>query len=146
MAKTIVLVTGGFDPLHSGHIEYFNAAKRLGDILVVGLNSDEWLTRKKGKPFLSFFERNEIVSNLRMVDLTLGFDDIDGSAIGAIESTRNIFRHDKIIFANGGDRTQENIPEMSYEDLRVVFEFGIGGENKKNSSSWILKEWSKWTR
>ena len=61
MAKTIVLVTGGFDPLHSGHIEYFNAAKRLGDILVVGLNSDEWLTRKKGKPFLSFFERNEIV-------------------------------------------------------------------------------------
>ena len=145
MSKTVVLVTGGFDPLHSGHIAYFNAAKRLGDLLVVGLNSDEWLTRKKGKPFLSFFERNEIVSNLRMVDLTLGFNDDDGSALNAIQATRNIFRYDRIIFANGGDRTRENIPEMAYmlKDEKLLFEFGIGGEDKKNSSSWILKEWGR---
>jgi cytidyltransferase-like protein len=142
MAKTIVLVTGGFDPLHSGHIAYFNAAKRLGDLLVVGLNSDDWLTRKKGKPFLSFYERNEIVSNLKMVDLTIGFNDEDGSAANAIRMTRNIFRHDLIIFANGGDRTEKNIPEMSVEDENLIFEFAVGGEDKKNSSSWILKRWS----
>ncbi len=142
VSKTIVLVTGGFDPLHSGHIAYFNSAKRLGDLLVVGLNSDEWLTRKKGKSFLSFYERNAIISNLKMVDLTIGFNDDDGSACEAIRETRNIFRQDKIIFANGGDRTANNIPEMSVIDESLIFEFGVGGEDKKNSSSWILKEWS----
>ena len=62
----IVLVTGGFDPLHSGHIEYFKAAKELGDHLVVGVNSDEWLTRKKGRPFMSFDERCAIIKELRV--------------------------------------------------------------------------------
>jgi cytidyltransferase-like protein len=141
MSKTIVLVTGGFDPIHSGHIAYFNAARRLGDLLVVGLNSDDWLTRKKGKPFLSFYERNEIISNLRMVDLTIGFNDEDGSAINAIKKTRDMFRFDRIVFANGGDRTINNIPEMSLVDNNLIFEFAVGGEDKKNSSSWILKEW-----
>ena len=68
MSETIVLVTGGFDPLHSGHIEYFKDAKKLGGKLVVGLNSDEWLTNKKGKPFMPLNERMEIVGNLSMVD------------------------------------------------------------------------------
>ena len=62
MNKKVVLVTGGFDPLHSGHIEYFKAAKQLGDKLVVGLNSNEWLTRKKGRPFMPFHERCSICS------------------------------------------------------------------------------------
>ena len=53
----VVVVTGGFDPLHSGHIEYFQAAKELGDFLMVGVNSDEWLTRKKGRPFMNHSER-----------------------------------------------------------------------------------------
>ena len=56
-----ILVTGGFDPLHSGHIEYFKAAKNLGHKLIVGLNSDEWLTRKKGRSFLPFEERAAII-------------------------------------------------------------------------------------
>ena len=64
----VVIVTGGFDPLHSGHIAYFKAAKELGDYLVVGLNSDEWLTRKKGRPFMPLQERMAIVGNLNMVD------------------------------------------------------------------------------
>ena len=80
----IVLVTGGFDPLHSGHIEYFNSAKKLGDELYVGLNSDDWLIRKKGKPFLPFEERLKIIENLQMVDGTVSFDDSDGSSCGAI--------------------------------------------------------------
>lgn len=141
MIKRIVLVTGGFDPIHSGHIAYFNAAKNLGDFLVVGLNSDEWLTRKKGKPFMNFKERESIISNLRMVDLVIHFNDDDGSAINAIKKTRKMFTKDTIIFANGGDRTINNIPEMSVKDINLIFEFGVGGEDKKNSSSWILKDW-----
>ena len=71
----IVLVTGGFDPLHSGHIEYFKAAKELGDYLVVGVNSDAWLTRKKGRPFMPYQERQSIIKELSVVDEVIVFDD-----------------------------------------------------------------------
>jgi cytidyltransferase-like protein len=135
----IVLVTGGFDPLHSGHIEYFKAAKQLGDILVVGLNSDEWLTRKKGQPFMSWNERASIVENLQMVDRVITFGDHDDTSIEAILKVKVMYPNDEIIFANGGDRTAANIPEMTQKD--VIFKFGVGGDNKMNSSSWILQEW-----
>ena len=141
--KTIVLVTGGFDPLHSGHIAYFEAAAKLGDELIVGLNSDAWLTRKKGKPFMPLKERVAIVSNLRMVSGCIDFDDSDDGAGGAIFKCKEIFGNDcKIIFANGGDRSVKNIPElvMYGDDPQVEFEFGVGGEDKRNSSSWILDE------
>jgi len=139
----VVLVTGGFDPLHSGHLAYFKAAKELGDKLVVGINSDEWLTRKKGRPFMPFQERAEIIKGLSIVDQIISFDDSDDTACGAIYKTLATHGDIKIIFANGGDRTDANIPEMStYESTRYVdFVFGVGGEDKKNSSSWILKEW-----
>jgi cytidyltransferase-like protein len=139
--RKIVLVTGGFDPLHSGHIEYFKSAKKLGDLLVVGINSDSWLSRKKGAPFMPEQERNGIVKNLSMVDRTIFFNDRDGSAKEAIRDLRALYPNDQIVFANGGDRTQENIPEMDIKDNNLVFAFGVGGENKMNSSSWILQEW-----
>jgi len=139
--RKIVLVTGGFDPLHSGHIEYFKSAKKLGDLLVVGINSDSWLSRKKGAPFMPEQERNGIVQNLGMVDRTIFFNDRDGSAKEAIRDLRALYPNDQIVFANGGDRTQENIPEMDIKDDNLVFAFGVGGENKMNSSSWILQEW-----
>lgn len=135
----IVLVTGGFDPLHSGHIEYFKEAKKLGDQLMVGVNSDEWLVRKKGKAFMPFRERSIIVSCIDCVDAAYIFDDSDGSAIDFIKSMKRDYPNDEIIFANGGDRTKDNIPEMSVEGVEFVF--GVGGENKMNSSSWILQEW-----
>ena len=139
----IVLVTGGFDPIHSGHIAYFKAARELGDKLVVGVNSDEWLTRKKGQPFMSWEERATIVASLHDVDRVINFDDSDNSAKDAIRKAREIFPGHDIIFANGGDRTKDNIPEMELlkEYLNLTFEFGVGGEDKKNSSSWILQEW-----
>jgi len=137
--KRIVLVTGGFDPLHSGHIAYFKAAKQLGDILVVGLNSDAWLVRKKGRAFMPFQERMNIVKNIQGVDFILEFNDDDNSAKSAIKLAKQSWPNDQIVFANGGDRTKENIPEMVYEDVEFVF--GVGGENKMNSSSWILQEW-----
>ena len=135
----VVVVTGGFDPIHSGHIEYFQAAKELGDFLMVGVNSDEWLTRKKGRPFMNHSERKAIVGMIKGVGHAFSFRDDDGSAIDAIEYAKKMFPRAEIIFANGGDRTKDNIPEMTVDG--VTFEFGVGGENKLNSSSWILEEW-----
>ena len=89
--KKIVLATGGFDPIHSGHLKYFEEAKKLGDLLVVGLNSDDWLTRKKGKPFLNLEERLVIIKNFRMVDEVITWDDKDNTAIGAILKLLDIF-------------------------------------------------------
>lgn len=138
----IVLVTGGFDPLHSGHIEYFKSAKQLGNKLVVGINSDEWLTRKKGRPFMSMQERIAVIKELECVDQVISFDDSDNSACDAIYKTMAT-NTGKIIFANGGDRTNTTTPEYAtYGDHpQVHFEFGVGGKNKANSSSWILNEW-----
>lgn len=139
--KKIILVTGGFDPVHSGHIAYFKAARELGDRLIVGVNSDAWLTRKKGQPFMPWEERATIVAAMHDVDRVINFNDDDNSACDAIRKVKELFPGHKIIFANGGDRTQDNIPEMVFDDVEFVF--GIGGENKKNSSSWILEEWKK---
>lgn len=139
--RTIVLVTGGFDPVHSGHIAYFKAAKALGDMLIVGLNSDEWLERKKGQAFMPWNERLCVINNLSMVDEVYTFDDADGSAKHFIQQVRAHYPDEKLIFANGGDRTQENIPEMTVVDPNLEFVFGVGGQDKKNSSSWILEQW-----
>ena len=141
--KRIVLITGGFDPLHSGHIAYINAARELGDLLIVGVNSDEWLRRKKGQEFMPWEERTTIIAALHNVDRVINFNDSDNSAKDAIRKVRAIDPSARIIFANGGDRTKENIPEMDLleEMLHLEFVFGIGGEDKKNSSSWILQEW-----
>ena len=142
----VVLTTGGFDPLHSGHIEYFKAARELGDHLVVGLNSDAWLTRKKGRPFMPFEERAAIIKELSCVDEVIGFNDDDGTAcnaIGQVLATKGSSW--QLIFANGGDRKNTNTPEYKTYglDTDVKFVFGIGGDDKKNSSSWILKAWSQ---
>lgn len=141
MKKNIILVTGGFDPLHIGHIKYFQTAKSLGDILVVGLNSDEWLDRKKGKYFLDWNNRAAVISELKSVDHIINFDDSDGSAKDAINQCLKQYPEDNIIFANGGDRTEKNIPEMDIINYRLSFYFGVGGEDKMNSSSWILQQW-----
>jgi cytidyltransferase-like protein len=139
----IVLVSGGFDPLHSGHIEYFKQARKLGDKLWVAVNSDEWLARKKGRHFMPSSERCSIIKNLAMVDkIICDFDDSDGSATGAIYKSQALGAG-HIIFANGGDRGSGNTPEqlLYSNDPRVEFVFGVGGTNKMNSSSWILKDW-----
>jgi cytidyltransferase-like protein len=137
----IVLVTGGFDPIHSGHIAYFKAARTLGDRLIVGVNSDDWLTRKKGRPFMPMAERLAVVGNLSMVDEVVTYNDDDGSSCDAIRVVKAQYPDANIIFANGGDRTAKNIPEMIFDDVEFVF--GVGGEDKRNSSSWILEEWKK---
>jgi cytidyltransferase-like protein len=137
----IVLVTGGFDPLHSGHIAYFEAARQLGDMLIVGINTDSWLVRKKGKSFMDEYERCRIIESLKIVDKVVCYPDADGSSKNTITGVRAMYPDATIIFANGGDRTKENIPEMDLEDDNLEFVFGVGGDDKKNSSSWILEDW-----
>ena len=136
--EKVSLVTGGFDPIHSGHISYFKKAKDLSDYLVVGLNSEEWLTRKKGQYFQSWEERAKIIRHLNMVNAVISWDDEDNSACGAIAKCLEIA--ETVIFANGGDRGKDNTPEVDkYGDHPCVeFAWGIGGDDKMNSSSWIL--------
>ena len=135
----IVVVSGGFDPIHSGHITYFREAKALGDKLVVGINSDAWLTRKKGKSFMPWSERFAIVKAIRYVDYVMEFNDDDDSAIMLLKLVKQTFPNDEIIFANGGDRNVTNNRELDVKG--VLFKYGVGGSNKMNSSSDILKEW-----
>jgi len=135
--ETIVIVTGGFDPIHSGHIRYLNKARELGDYLVVGLNSDEWLSRKKGRAFMPWEERRTILDAVG-ANLVIAFDDKDGTAIDVINQVKNRFPDKKIIFANGGDRTANNVPETSVADVEFVF--GVGG-GKTASSSDFLQRW-----
>ncbi len=137
----IVVVSGGFDPIHSGHIAYLQEAKKIGDKLIVALNSDEWLLKKKAKYFLPYNERKTIIKNLKMVDEVIDFeDDQIGSCISALQKVKMSYPEDSIIFCNGGDRNKDNIPEMSVQGIEC--KFGVGGDAKKNSSSWILKDFS----
>lgn len=136
----IVVVSGGFDPIHSGHIDYFKSAKEYGDRLIVALNSDHWLEKKKGKFFMPFPERYEIVSAINYVDEVIDFEDDDaGSCSKALEEIKKEYPNDEIYFANGGDRNNQNIPELSVEGINFLF--SVGGDNKKNSSSLILNKW-----
>ena len=143
----VVLVTGGFDPLHSGHLQYIESAKELGKDdswhgakVVVGVNSDEWLERKKGKAFMPVEERVRLLLAMRNVDQVITFDDSDDSSLNALHITRHMFPDEHIIFANGGDRTASNIKEMKFVDSNISFAFDVGG-GKTNSSSDILSNW-----
>ncbi len=137
----IAVVSGGFDPIHSGHIAYLKSASDIGDKLVVCLNSDEWLKNKKGNFFLPFHERKIILENFSMVSMVIEFeDDKFGSAINGLKKIKDLYPDDEIVFCNGGDRNKTNIPEMNLKD--ITFSFSVGGSDKKNSSSWILKKWS----
>jgi D-beta-D-heptose 7-phosphate kinase/D-beta-D-heptose 1-phosphate adenosyltransferase len=144
----IVVVSGGFDPIHSGHLALLREASGMGDKLIVGVNSDEWLTRKKGKPFMNVHERIAILQSIRWVDEVWEFDDTDGTACDLLERVRNHYREIlpalstySIMFANGGDRNETNNAEISVPNINFVY--GVGGSYKKNSSSWILRNWNE---
>ena len=139
--EKVSLVTGGFDPIHSGHISYFKKAKDLSNYLVVGINTEEWLIRKKGQYFQSWKERSEIIKHLNMVNVVISYNDDDDSSCNAITKCLDIAQ--TVVFCNGGDREKTNTPEVNKygENPRVEFEFGVGGDDKMNSSSWILHKY-----
>ena len=139
----LILVSGGFDPVHSGHIALIEEASKYGDIIVL-LNSDNWLRNKKGKEFLPFEERKIIMGSIKNVIDVFSFDDSDNSCIDGIKKAISKYPSQKIKFANGGDRNNNTTPETIFckrNDIDTIW--GIGGNNKSNSSSWILKKWSE---
>ncbi len=136
--SNIVLVTGGFDPVHSGHINYIRDAKSRGDLLVVGLQSDEWLIAKKKTYFMPFEERKKVLEAIKYVDKVISFDDSDGTAYNAILTVKNMYKEHRIFFANGGDRAIDNAPETESNIPGIEYIWGVGG-NKSNSSSSILR-------
>jgi D-beta-D-heptose 7-phosphate kinase/D-beta-D-heptose 1-phosphate adenosyltransferase len=134
----VAVVSGGFDPLHSGHLRLFNEAAKMGDRLVVCLNSDEWLERKKGSPFMPFNERRAIVLALAVVDEVIAFNDSDDSCREGLKVIQHMYdKDDTIIFCNGGDRVGGNILEQGMDGINFVY--GVGGYQKANSSSEILR-------
>ena len=154
--KSIIVLSGGFDPVHKGHLRMFREASNLGHQVIIGLNSDEWLTRKKGKPFMNFEERKEIIEGFKYVNQVLPFDDTDDTANDLIKRVYDIYNSDsyehdysdaghmgmmdyyKIYFANGGDRGKGNVPEVGVcKELDVTMLWGVGG-GKIQSSSWLI--------
>ena len=137
----VSIVSGGFDPVHSGHINLMLAARELGDQLIVLLNSDEWLSRKKGRPFMNFFERKMVLENLWFVDYVLDFDDSDNSAVDGLEKVVSMYKQkDDLYFCNGGDRNSlDDIPEKGVAGIQL--KFGVGGDTKINSSSKLVNEY-----
>ena len=134
--KVVVATGGGFDPLHEGHIRLFKEAKQLGDVLIVMLNSDEQLIKKKGKTFYpSQQERKEIIESIKYVDKVI----IDPGKDVTCEEALRLIKPD--ILAKGGDRTPGNMAEIEInvcQELGCKIVYGVGGE-KIQSSSWLLK-------
>jgi len=135
-----ILVSGGFDPLHSGHVRLFQEAKALGDHLTVAVNSDAWLIRKKGAAFMPFNERAEIIRSLVAVDAVTSFNDDDGTACAAIQDMLDAYPDDALTFANGGDRNVFSTPEQETFPL-INYAWEVGGDYKANSSSWLTANW-----
>ena len=131
--RKTVLVSGGFDPVHIGHIRMILDASTHGDVIVVA-NSDEWLFRKKGFVFMEFEQRAEILASIKGVIKVSGVDDSDGTVCEAITRLKPDY------FANGGDRKKHNTPEQAVcDDLGVEMLWGVGGNDKANSSSDLVE-------
>jgi D-beta-D-heptose 7-phosphate kinase/D-beta-D-heptose 1-phosphate adenosyltransferase len=131
--RPIIMVSGGFDPVHIGHIRMIIEASEHGDVIVVA-NSDDWLFRKKGFVFMEFGERAEILASIKGVIKVSGVDDSDNTVCEAIHRLKPDY------FANGGDRGRNNTPEQTLcDEIGVEMLWGIGGENKANSSSTLVE-------
>ena len=128
------MVSGGFDPIHIGHVRMIQDAARWGTV-IVAINSDEWLMRKKGYIFMPWEQRAEIIGNIKGVDIVTNVDDSDGTVCKAIE------RHRPHAFANGGDRKKDNTPEMDLcNELGIQLLWNVGGGDKPQSSSWLVNK------
>ena len=143
--RKLVLVSGGFDPIHSGHIYLIQEASKYGDVIVL-LNSDKWLREKKGREFLPFVERETIMKSLKNVIDVLSFDDSDKTCVDGISKAIKKYPNHKIMLANGGDRNDKTTPNAERifcDKNNIKILWGVGGEYKANSSSKILERWQK---
>lgn len=132
--KPTVMVSGGFDPVHAGHIRMIRDAASFGDVIIIA-NSDQWLFRKKGFVFMTFEQRAEILNAIKGVILVDSVNDTDGTVCEAIRRLKPDF------FANGGDRRKTNTPEVDVcNELEIKLLWGVGGDKKLASSSELVKE------
>ena len=130
--KKIIAVSGGFDPIHIGHVRMIQDARKLGNVIVF-LNTDEWLHRKKGYSFMSWDERAEILLSIKGVKEVYSAMDDDDTVCEALK----FYKPD--VFANGGDRKEGNVPEYQIcEELGIEMVFNAGGNDKPQSSSWLV--------
>jgi D-beta-D-heptose 7-phosphate kinase/D-beta-D-heptose 1-phosphate adenosyltransferase len=138
--RTIILVGGYFNILHKGHIRHFEAAKRLGDYLIVHVHRGDCSLKHKGYSVLSDEDKVEVLKAIRWVDeVWLCSANCDGSIVEALHRLRKEYPKETLILAKGGDRTPENMPKKEIETcekLGVKIVYGVGGE-KVQSSSWI---------
>jgi cytidyltransferase-like protein len=140
----IVVVSGGFDPVHKGHVRMFKAAKSLGHKVICGLNSDHWLVNKKGKAFMSFAERAEILESIRYIDEVMSFkDDVEGSAIELLVRVHSLYPEKSIAFGNGGDRVDDNTPEKGFCNAYSIDTLWNLGGGKIQSSSELIENSKK---
>jgi cytidyltransferase-like protein len=140
--KIVVAVSGGFDPVHAGHLQLLEEAEKLGDELVVILNNDNWLKKKKGFVFMSQQERRKIIGALKWVDKVV----ITGHCSNPEDMSVNkeLERIKPDIFANGGDRIKKNVPEKEIcKKINCRMVFNIGRDGKMQSSSWLLTKFLK---
>ena len=147
--KIISIVSGGFDPLHPGHIMMMKDCLKFSNYLIVGVNSNKWLINKKGNYFMDIQHRIYVVSSLNVVNETMEFEDDDkGSANNLLIKIRNKYSNDKIIFANGGDRSDSSkiLEFETAKQYNIDLKFGIGGSHKESSSSDLLKRWSEYSK
>jgi len=140
MKKKAIIVSGYFNPIHKGHLEYFNTAKALTDELFVIVNNDHQRALKGSKEFQQEDERMIIVSNIKAVDLAILSVDTDRTVCKTIEKIAKEFgtTYD-LAFANGGDQNNDTIPEKSIcETMGIQLLDGLG--DKIQSSSWLLNK------
>ena len=139
----IVIVSGYFNPIHSGHVDYLQSAKGYGDLLFVIVNNDNQMKVKGSVPFMDEEERVMIVQNIKGVNSAIVSIDTDGSVCKTLKMIYNMMSNlgaEEFIFANGGDRKNDNIPEYKLcEELGIRMEFGVGGEKTQSSSDLISK-------
>ena len=147
--RVISIVSGGFDPIHPGHIMMMKDCLKFSNYLIVGVNSNKWLINKKGNYFMDIQHRLYVVSSLNVVNETMEFEDDDkGSANNLLIKIRNKYSNDKIIFANGGDRSDSSkiLEFETAKQYNIDLKFGIGGSHKESSSSDLLERWSEYSK
>jgi len=147
--RVISIVSGGFDPIHPGHIMMMKDCLKFSNYLIVGVNSNKWLINKKGNYFMDIQHRIYVVNSLNVVNETMEFEDDDrGSANNLLIKIRNKYSNDKIIFANGGDRSDSSkiLEFETAKQYNIDLKFGIGGSHKESSSSDLLKRWSEYSK
>lgn len=148
MKDTIVIVSGGFDPIHIGHVRMIQCAKSMGDYVIAIANNDVWLKAKKGYIFMPMHERAEIVLAIigeegHVISTTHKKGFTDRSVCAELRDIRELYPNTNLIFANGGDRNpdEDAVPEVqTCKELDIAMVYNVGGEKIQSSSDLVKRQ------